>query len=176
MDCFLLLVKQFIYKNHDNIERWLYFVYFHHTLQCHEALDSLKLKVGGQHRNTVHRSRLLKPSTTKFWLCSGTAGCGGSQICPCLKQACLDQDWLWLYSGETEQSGFWATGFWLRWRSGCSWPSSPERGQSSAGTGSTSKLSNTWTQPASGPWKKTDPLTTNHLKILLKDRNTALFF
>lgn len=91
-------------------------------------------------------------------------------ICPCLKWVCLGWDWLWLHFGETVQSGFLESVTWLRWSAGCS----PEREQSIAGTTSTSKLLETWTEPASGRWKKSDPLTTNPLKIPLKQRNTNL--
>lgn len=115
-------------------------------------------------------------STTRlsFGLRWRAVNCVGSQICPCLKRACLGQDWFWLHFGETEQSGLLETGAWLRWRAGCSRQCSPAGGRSSAGTVSTSELSDTWPEPASGPWKKSDPLTTNTRKISLKDRNTSL--
>lgn len=125
---------------------------------------------------TDHNRNIVCATSLKFRLRQRIANGVDSQICPCLNPVCLGQDWLWLYSGETKQSGFLEPGAWLWWRTGCSMQRSPERGQSSAEKESSSKLANIWTEPASGPWKKSDPLTTHTLKVSLEKRNTILFY
>lgn len=157
-------------KDEIIIIKWLInFVYF-------QGHSSTKWVNSRETLYTGHSGNAVSTTHLRFGLWLRTANCVGSRICPCLKRACLGQDWLWLYFGETEQSGVLETGAWLQWRAGCPWQCSPEGGQSSAGTASTSKLSDTWTEPASGQWKKPDPLTTNTCKISLKERNTSLFY
>lgn len=137
---------------------------------------STKWVESGRHRaHTGHDCHTVSTTRFRFGLLWRAASCvGSSQIYPCLKRACLGQDWLWLYFGESEQSGWLDTVARLQWRAGCS--RSPERGQSSAGTASSSKLTIAWTEPASWPWEKSDLLTTHTLKVSLKDRNTSLFY
>lgn len=161
-------------------KRLVYFVFFHDPLQCHEGLaqgfSTKQVESRKQRAHTGHDCHTVSTTHFGFMLWWRAASCvGSSHIYPCLKRACLGQDWLWLCFGETEQSGWWLdTVAWLRWRAGCS--PSPDRGQSSAGTVSSSKLTIAWTEPASRPWEKSDLLTTHTLKISLQDRNTSLFF
>lgn len=122
------------------------------VFQCHEGLESNQHTGSRKQGNTTNSA---STTSLEFGLWKRAANCVGTQISPCLKPACLHQDWLWLYFGETEQSGFLETEHWLWWGTGCS----PE---SSAGRES-SKVGNIWTEPASGPlwlhrpsfhWKK----------------------